>query len=63
VSGPGDDVELELDEPEPMPDPGSNDPYCNHEWNQTAGEADEHFLAREGQQRIYCVKCGADGDA
>lgn len=30
---------------------------CAHEWNQTAGEADESGT------RIYCLKCGADGDA
>jgi hypothetical protein len=30
---------------------------CAHEWNQTAGEADESGTG------IYCLKCGADGDA
>lgn len=34
-----------------------------HEWNQSAGEADENFLSGEGCQRIYCVHCGTDGDA
>jgi hypothetical protein len=34
-----------------------------HEWNQSPGEADENFLAGEGCQRIYCLNCGADGDA
>lgn len=30
---------------------------CDHEWNQTAGEADESGT------RIYCLLCGQDGDA
>lgn len=44
-------------------DPGSNNPFCRHTWNQSAGEADEAFLSGEGDQRITCVYCGADGDA
>jgi hypothetical protein len=30
---------------------------CAHDWNQTEGEADENGT------RIYCLNCGADGDA
>jgi hypothetical protein len=30
---------------------------CRHEWNQSEGEADENG------GRIYCLKCGLDGDA
>lgn len=30
---------------------------CRHDWNQSAAEADE------SGGRIYCVKCGVDGDA
>lgn len=32
---------------------------CAHEWNMTAGEADE----AGPMQRIYCLKCGQDGDS
>lgn len=46
------------------PDDGSR---CSnpggHEWNRSAGEADEAFLAREDDAGIRCVHCGADGDA
>ncbi len=33
------------------------EPVCDHEWNQTMEEADESGT------RIYCLKCGQDGDA
>lgn len=52
-----DGTELELEA-----DPGSNDPHCVHEWNMSAGEADENNISGEGQQVILCVKCGACGD-
>lgn len=43
------------DEPEP--------PYCAHEWVYTGtayGGDDERWC---GEGRVYCSKCGADGDA
>jgi hypothetical protein len=43
-----------------VPDPGSNDPDCIHEWAFT-GEA--YGGDQPGEGRAYCVKCGADGDA
>jgi len=40
-----------------MLDAAGPDAPCVHEWNQTEGEADENGT------RIYCLICGADGDA
>jgi hypothetical protein len=35
-----------------------------HVWNQTAGEADEARVRGDvANDRIYCLYCGADGDA
>lgn len=51
--------ELERDE-----DPDGCSSPSGHEWNQTAGQADEARVARDwANDRIYCVHCGADGDA
>jgi hypothetical protein len=39
------------------------DAYCDHEWACTGsayGGADDRW---HGEGRMYCVKCGADGDA
>lgn len=37
---------------------------CAHEWNQSAAAADEARIAGDyAADRIYCIKCGADGDA
>jgi hypothetical protein len=50
-------------EPEREADPGSNDANCAHEWVHTGtnyGGDDERF---HGDGRVYCSKCGADGDA
>jgi hypothetical protein len=35
------------------PDPGSDNPNCVHEWSVPSEEYD----------RVYCLYCGADGDA
>ena len=43
-------------EPAPEADPGSNDPHCKHEWSSGLDESDH-------ETRIYCLRCGADGDA
>lgn len=35
-----------------------------HEWNRTAGEADEARLAGDAaNDNVRCIHCGADGDA
>ena len=52
----------DAEQPEPEADPGSNDPHCKHQWNHTAGEADELFFSGHNVG-IRCVLCGADGDA
>ena len=38
-------------------DPETEEEECEHDWNQTIGEADE------SGDRIYCLNCGQDGDA
>lgn len=44
--------------PEALPgSPQDAEDRCSHEWNMTAAEADECG------GRIYCLVCGADGDA
>lgn len=44
--------------PPPCSHPGG------HEWNRTAGEADEARLAGDyANDNIRCIYCGADGDA
>ena len=42
--------------------PGQRHACDGHVWNMTAGEADENNVSGEGEQMIYCVKCGACGD-
>lgn len=51
--------EFDTSEPEPErePDPGSNDANCAHQWSSG------HDEDTGRQIRIYCLKCGADGDA
>lgn len=44
-------------------DPGSNNPFCRHDWSYTGtqyGGDDERW---GGEGRAYCSYCGADGDA
>lgn len=50
-----------FDEDEEPPE-GGGDPRCAHEWNMTAGEADENNISGDGPQVILCVKCGCCGD-
>ncbi len=53
-----DDREPELEYPEQCSSPNG------HEWNRTAGEADEARLSGDiGADNIRCIHCGADGDA
>ena len=49
-------------EAEPDPDACTNP--GGHEWNRTAGEADEARIRGDvANDSIRCVHCGADGDA
>lgn len=50
------------------PEPPDPDDRCTnpggHEWNRSAGEADEARLAGDYENdNIRCIHCGADGDA
>lgn len=53
---------LEAPAAEP-PDDGCTNPG-GHEWNRTAGEADEARIAGDYENdNVRCIHCGADGDA
>lgn len=44
-------------------DPGSDNPFCRHDWSCTGsayGGDDDRWC---GEGRMLCSKCGADGDA
>ena len=57
-----DQVAGDLDKADEDPDACTNP--GGHEWNRTAGEADEARLAGDyANDSIRCVHCGADGDA
>lgn len=48
----------EEDDPDRCTNPGG------HQWNRSAGEADEAHLAGDAENdNIRCIHCGADGDA
>lgn len=51
------------EEREDPPDGACTNPG-GHEWNRTAGEADEARIAGDYENdNIRCIHCGADGDA
>lgn len=44
-------------------DPEEEEEICNHEWSYTGSAYGGDDDSYHGEGRVYCTKCGADGDA